>query len=285
VTDPDLELRIFGANSLRVILQRSTLEPSEGLVPSRGSNLLDVAPPLPRWPSGLYSDFDALVGGFSGVTAIAGPSGSGKSLIALACALENVLIPGTLVVYFDAENSEGDQSQRATQWFGASYFREQMLEQTLNFHWHEVLPGHTYEQLLSFAARRLLDHERVLLVFDSVTSIARRFRGRNLDNLSNLWQALAHLVRQSAGRIGVLGLSELNGRGDLLGLQGVYDSTLGLKLEADTERGDSVYQMRMLKHRNGELRRDLGLYSTEWSSCRLVRYEKEFPRRFSQADA
>lgn len=274
MTDPDLEFRVFGARSLQHLLATSRLHAAEGLVPSVGSNLLDDDPPTPHWASGLFSDFDAMFGGFSGLTLLAGPGGSGKSLAAMSCALENALEPGTLVVYFDCENAKGDQSKRAAAWFGSSdYFRTNMLNLTLHFHWHRVVPGHTYEQLMQFAARRVLDHERVLLVVDSVCSLARMLRGRALDNLSALWQSLAQLVTSSDGRIRVLGLSELNARGEVKGLEGVYAATLSLKLEAEPDLGDDVYRMHMVKQRNGIFRRNLGLYQVQHSQCRLSRYD------------
>lgn len=285
----DLEHRIAVQRKLHSLLQQSELKPAEDeFRAAERRSLADAEPPLPRWPLGLLSDFDAVFGndeyplaGASGLTLLAGEGGTGKSLVAMGCALENAATPGTCVCYLDAENTSGDQAQRAIAWFGGERrFREGIGELELNFHWIEIGRGLSYRNILAAAAARLLhDHERLLLIVDSINSLSRKIPGRVLDTLSRLYGALAALVRDSGGRIGVLALSELNSGGAVKGLEGVHDATVALKLQRELDLGDQIVRLRMLKNRNGLFRSDLGLYEIHAGSCRLQRWEEHGQRR------
>lgn len=269
----DFEIAARHAVAIRKMLHDSTLQAVEQPEVENKTLLDENVRPLPRWASGFYSDFDALLGGFCGLTVLAGPGGSGKSTHAIACALENAMSPGTCVAYFDAENALGDQIVRARNWWGSDAdFRSNMEAMALRFHWFEVLPGHSWEQLMrNLAQRVLLDHERVLLIFDSMFSIARCFGGNTLDVCSRMYLALVSMIRRSEGRIRVLALSEMNKDGGVKGLEGVYASTLALMLTPDPEKGDDVVHLKMLKNRSGPLRRDLGFYQIDSGSNRLRR--------------
>lgn len=272
----DFEIAARYAVQIRQLLFSSSLQ-AEQLMPVQYGDLLDPnARPMPTWPSGLYSDFDALFGGFRGLTVLAGPSGCGKSMHALACGLESAMSPGTCVVYLDAENSLGDQIARARNWWGSDAdFRSNMQAMALRFHWLEVMPGHSWKQLMqSISQRVLLDHERVLLILDSVSSVARCLGGNALDTSSRIYQQLRLLVRASEGRIRALALSPLNREGGVRGLEGVYDSDLALKLEHERDSGEGAMRMRMLKHRGGPTRSDLGLYQLDYSINRIRRFDE-----------
>lgn len=270
----DLEYRMRARHLLQHLLKQSQLEQPQ-MVPTQDRSLLDPSQSPPRWPSGLYSDFDAVLDGLCGLTVLAGPSGTGKSLWAMSCALENAMVPGTAVFYFDCENHHGEQARRAMHWFGTEpSFRANMASLALHFHWLEVLPGMTYRQLLHFAADRLLhDHERVLLVFDSMSSLSRMIPGRQLDTLSKLYVALPALVRSSGGRLRVLALSELNKAGDVKGLEGVYASDMALKLVREPDEGENTVRLHMLKNRGGQFCSDLGLYDVRAKQCRLMKVD------------
>lgn len=274
----DIIHRAERARELRRVLGASTLRHPE-LVPNVDCMLTDDVPEIPRWPSGLYSSFDAIFGGFPGLTVYAGPSGTGKSILGLGCALENAMTPGTCVVYLDCENAQGNQARRALRWFGSEPgFAHGMQSIALHFHWTPVLPGMTWEQLMLYASGKLLqEHERILLVLDSVSSMSRLLPGKQLDTLSRIYVALAAIVRASGGRVQVLGLSELNGKGDVKGLEGVYAADLAIKLVREPDEGDNIVRLNMVKHRSGRFQFDLGLYEVLDSSCRMRKMDYAAP--------
>lgn len=272
----DLEYTARYSEKLQKLLRTSTLRP-DGMTAIENRTFLDEVTPIPRWPSGFMSDFDALFDGFCGLTVLAGPGGSGKSTHAMACALENALKPNVCVGYFDAENTLGDQIERAKRWWGdEASFRSNMQSIAMRFHWIEVLPGMAWQQITAaFSRRMLLEHEHVLIILDSVFSIARCFGGRPLDDASRIYVALLSLVRQSEGRIRILALSELNKDGGVKGLEGVYASTLSLKFEPEHEHGENVLRLKMLKNRSGRFQSDLGLYVIDSEINRIRRYDDD----------
>jgi predicted ATP-dependent serine protease len=265
-----LEYSAVASERISKMIRASSIQ-ALPMVPLRSDSFLDDAAPMPRWPSGLYSDFDAVHDGFCGLTVLAGPGGSGKSQQALACALENAMVPGTCVAYLDAENALGNQIERAVRWFGdRRSFEANMQRLSLHFHWFKVLPGMSWEQLMGGVSKRLMhDHERLLLVFDSISSLARCFEGNPLANSSRMYSALVSLVSTSEGRVRALALSELNKDGGVKGLEGVYASDLSIKLTLETDEGEGIVKMHMLKNRFGPLRPNLGLYEIDHRMCRL----------------
>lgn len=266
----EIMLRAERARQLQAVLNESSLKHPE-LVPNVDCRLTDEVAEIPRWPSGLYSSFDAIFGGFVGLTVYAGPSGTAKSMVGMGCGLENAMTPGTCVVYLDCENGQGDQGRRAMRWFGTEpSFQHGMQKLALHFHWAPVLPGMTWPQLMQYAARKLLqEHQRILLVLDSVSSMSRLLPGKPLDTLSRIYVALMTLVRATQGRVQVLALSELNAKGEVKGLEGVYASDLAIKLVREPDEGENVVRLNMLKHRNGRFQFDLGLYEILDQNCRL----------------
>jgi predicted ATP-dependent serine protease len=263
--------------NLRFALRGATLDRAQELRPIGEKLLTDPAEELPRWRSGLHSDFDAISGGFTGLTVLAGRGGSGKSMHALACALENALVPETVVFYLDAENALGEQQRRAVRWFGSSALFEAQMRSIagLHFHWVELLPGMNWDQVMHWCAQRVsIEHSRVLVVLDSVNSIARLHRGKAFETSSLIYMACNAVVRETKGAVGFLALSELNKAGEISGREGEHHATLALQLEREEDR-DGVIRMRMLKHRTGPLRPDLGLYEIDARHSRLVALRRE----------
>lgn len=262
---------------LRAALRNSTLDKAREMRPINEKLLTDRAEELPRWPSGLHSDFDAISGGFTGLTVLAGRGGSGKSMHALACALENALQPETVVFYLDAENALGEQQRRAVRWFGGSALFEAQMRSIagIHFHWVELMPGMTWDQAMSWCAQRIsIEHARVLVVLDSINSISRLHHGKAFETSSLIYMACNAIVRETKGQVSFLALSELNKSGEISGREGEHHATLALQLERDKDR-ETVVRLRMLKHRTGPLRHDLGLYEIDADHSRLVALGRE----------
>lgn len=274
-----LECRMRDLQVLKFAMRQSKLHGESPLRSIVEKRIGDREPPMPRWPSGFMSDFDAVIGGFVGVTVIAGDGGTGKSTHAMACALTNVRQPGTAVFYFDAENQLGDQTKRAVAWHGGveEFNRQMSAVNGIHFHWVEVLPGISYEQLMHYAADRILpEHERVLLIFDSVQSICRAGRGRasRFDVEDRFYDEVVSLAKLPGCPLGVLALSEVNGGGGVSGKRGMYAGSLVMKFEKDDE-DEKVVKLEMLKHRSGPLQWKLGSYSIDWGNGELRKLEGE----------
>lgn len=240
-------------------------------------SLAERYPRLPRWPSGLGTEFDRRFGGFQAVTVFGGHAGVGKSTLAMACAQENAM-DGALVVYFDAENAIGEQQERAKSWHGTQPAFEAAQQQlALNFHWALIDNRHSWQTMLAFASRLVLHrHGRVLMVLDSLQTVADEVAagGNMLAVTADLYSRMNRIVRASDGLISFLVLSELNKEDGVKGGAGKYRGTMVLKI-AREERdgpfpGDPQYRLDLLKNRNGPTAGDLGLYTLEWWRCRFT---------------
>lgn len=297
MSDPHggLLLRMREVKRLEMLLRSSRLGGYDP-VPLRERSLWkDDEPDLPHWPSGFGAEqerdsFDRLLRGFNGLTVLCGESGTGKSTAALACAFANVLDPGTFVAYLDAENPIGTQVDRSCSWWGSRMKFQHAITQGIDerFFWFEVLPGMTWTQLMNGIAERITSEcQRLLIVLDSVNSLARIFPGHPLANTSAIYMAAQSLVRPSVGAIRILALSELNGNRDLKGLEGVYMSSLALKLLREPEFGPTAARMSMLKNRAGAFVQDLGIYDCIPERCRLEKRsdgirEEDSPEKLGQ---
>lgn len=271
---------------LRFALRNATLDRAKASRPLQEKLFTDPVEKYARWPSGLHSDFDAVFDGFVGVTVVAGRGGCGKSSMALSCALENALQPGTAVFYLDAENDLGLQQWRAQRWFGSQPLYEvQMIKLAgSRFHWVQIMPGHTWDQAMHYIAERVsLEHERVLIVVDSINTFARYHKGKEYENSSLIYMACNTMARDTLGKISTLVLSELNGSGEVRGREGEHHGTLVLLVERDHDLGDDCVAMKMLKHRAGPLKVELGSYLISAKHTRLVKLDAE--RGLWHADA
>ena len=271
-----LQSRLKRSSDLQRMLRSSALVSMEG-IPLKVRSFEEDVVPLPRFDSGLISAFNVVHGGYTGLTILAGAGGSGKSSEALACALTNSADPAASVHYLDAENYIGDQIDRARGWFGSdAEFADGMAARSFNFHWYEVLPGMGWQQHMHGIADRLThENERVLIIVDSVNAFSRMLDGNPLMNASRIYMSLMVLCRVSGGAISVLALSELNKQGELKGLEGVFISSMALKLSREPDIAPNVIRLEMLKNRSGRFQSDLGLYEIDAKRCRLVSYEPE----------
>jgi len=276
VTDPDDLLHDLRAQQeLRQVFLRSRLE---GFTqPSMRERRLwgdQTDPPLPRWPSAIVGLDDWIGGGFVGATALAGESGTGKSMTGLGVAVTAAMQPKTIAVYADAENTQGDQAERLHGWCGSPKRYGEVIEKISgSFHWIEWEPGMSWRQLMQWIADRIEPGTRsVQLVLDSVNSIARSIPGNSLHIASGIYTACTLLARGSKGAVKVLGLSELNGNRDLKGLEGVYIAHLALKIVREHDKGPNVLRMHMMKNRTGAFVPDLGLFEVIPERSQIVRY-------------
>jgi predicted ATP-dependent serine protease len=272
----EVEYELDVSDRLRKVLTSAALEEPIKVYPT-GDSLADHYPRLPRWPSGLGIDFDLKFGGFQAVTAFGGQAGVGKSTLAMSCALENAR-SGACVVYFDAENAPGEQKERAKHWHGGeAAFEAAQSYLALNFRWCGIDNRHSWNTMLSYAAKQVLRrHKRVLIVLDSLQTIADEIcSGQNmLQVTADLYSRMNRIVRGSDGLISFLVLSELNKEDGVKGGAGKYRATMVLKITRDQEKyadGDPRYVLELMKNRNGPLGGDLGRHKMNWWECRFVK--------------
>lgn len=274
----DLQLPVeedFAVSDRLAKVLREAAQEEYAKVYPEGDSLAERYPRLPRWPSGLGPSFDRPYGGFQGVTVFGGFAGVGKSTLAMACALENARA-GALVVYFDAENAQGEQQERAINWHGKQRdFDEAQQYLALNFRLAPIDNRHCWQTMLPYVAKQILHrHQRVLIVMDSMQSIARETDPKRnmLVVTSELYSSMNRIVRASAGRIGFLVLSELNKEGGDKGGSGKYSGTMVLRItreERPEPKSTPDYMIEMLKNRNGPTPGEIGLHTLEWWRCRF----------------
>lgn len=230
----------------------------------------------PRWPSGL-DKLDVLTGGFQGLTILGGDSGTGKSMLALASALETAR-QGQLVVYFDAENGEGQQAERVMRYYGATAFMSDFPKLSgKSFFWVPVMHGHDIRKVTQqVLALHTKFHQGVLLIFDSCSAIADLLRApqekeESIGKIARLQRWMDSVVRSSHGNVRVLALSELNAEGEIYGKRGKYISTMSVCLQHDPSESprDDVVRVYVEKNRNGRQRFELGYFLRDWRHSRF----------------
>lgn len=173
----------------------------------------------PRWPSRLPA-VQGYSGGFYGFSAIGGPKKAGKTTVAMGSALA-AAEAGWSVFYFAGENTDQNLEELVHAYLGS--FRA--FEHPDWLHERFVLKRFgrraTLEQLVASVADRIwADTERVLIVLDSLNTLARASATRSspyLDQLGDICAFARTATEESAGRIGVLAISEENQRGGFAG--------------------------------------------------------------------
>lgn len=270
----DIEYRLTQVKSLGRMLRESTLE-SPMRMPPKEQSFADEIPRLPRWPSGLGAEFDAQFGGFQAVTVLGGPAGVGKSQWAIACAMDNAYEKDCCVLYFDAENYEGEQRERVLRWHGGpGGFLAHYQTFSRFFVWSAIDHTTDWTSMMHFAASRLTrHHQRVLIILDSLQSIADEIEpGRMLQVTAALYSTMNRMVRASGGRISFLVLSEINKEGGMKGGAGAYRGTMIMRIERpEDDQGEGIYRVSMLKNRTGRTVGDLGLFELQHHRCRFVK--------------
>lgn len=212
-----------------------------------------------RWPSGIHG-ID-----FYGFVVIGGNAGAGKSMLAMMSALEAVK-QGIHVIYFDAELTEAQLRRRFAGWGGRTLDAYDLA----NFHVYSIATKAELEDLF-YSANGYIDEgdERVLLVCDSINTVATAFGGGYFEALRTLVNFFRQARRLSEGRIGVIAVSELNKRGVAKGEQIEYSGDLIVRLQLDEDR-DGVCEVNVTKGREGGRGR-YGTYEIDWRVGRFMK--------------
>jgi len=213
------------AERLRRIIVQS-YESSAGLVPD--PRVADEERALaPRWSAGNQSVQQAL-GGFQGLTVLAGATGLGKSSWALSSALSAALDgQGRIaVVYLNAELDRPTVSHYVRRWLRSHGLLDAPDELALlgrTFHHFEVTPAVTLQRMAEAVQSGITGAtERVLVVIDTVNTLAEKLvteAGTSAEFQAlrsiGLWAMEAR--RLSNGDIGCLLVSETNKEGGIYG--------------------------------------------------------------------
>lgn len=180
---------------------------------------------LPRYAGGLY-DLEVVAGGLYGLAVIAGAPKSGKSLLALRCALDTARQAETLVVYVDLELDSGTYARRLLGACGARTQGE--LPSWIPDHMR-IIDGRDagVEELSDGIAEQLDDqHERVLIVIDSINRLAKNQQLHRKDAYFDALSAVVSWARRamtlSHGQIGAILVSEVNRAGQITGQDPEY---------------------------------------------------------------
>lgn len=231
----------------------------------------------PRWKSGV----DGLE--MQGFTILGGKYGTGKSILAMGCALTQAHSDVCTLV-FDAENGQSLATERIWRWYGEHEFRTRFPRIVgRNFFWIPVRRGHQVRQLVSKAVELYSDiHSGVFLVFDSLTKIARILaRDKSKDTFQSL-DALAQwcdeTTQKTNGNVRVLALSELAKDGTPWGQRVSYDCTMAVTLHKEEERDmegnvrRDLVRIHIEKDRQGPDGHDLGIYVRRWEQSQFTFY-------------
>jgi len=286
---PDIE-RELEHHRLVTLLQTSALagdllaQSKHKMSPMEPERMEDDHWSFPRFGSGLATDFDAVFGGFQGLTILCGRWGAGKSMLALACALTNAARENrdTCVVYFDAEHTAGQRKPDFVAWFGGSAQFQSKFPwiSHRSFFWVRVKKGQTWEHLMDRVVQSfMLEHERVLIVLDSVVSICRKITVyKNSHDRFRAWENLAErmhdLTIESQGKIACLALTELNADGVAQGRSIMHIGDCALAVDKAPEVGENAVRLNLDKNRGGPAR-DLGVHERDWRTCTFRKWPHE----------
>lgn len=245
--------------------------------PIQSDDLLAVTDKYPRWPLGLSGiDDDPRWGGAQGYTIISASKGSGKSIAALGCGLENAH-RGIGVAYLDAENDRGLQQERVIRWYsaGTRHVSEYRDIAGSSFHWLRVRSGHDIRQMCKAAVDIYRHtHQGLLVILDSAHKIARRISdqhgGSDHVALRKLSEWIEMTVQETGGVVRFLVLSELNKQGEAKGREIEHDCTFQLHMER-VPSTESMVDLRVEKDRDGPSPVELGHYYRNIDSSRLER--------------
>ena len=228
----------------------------------------EYEPQPPRtWPS-TFDYIDTQCGGFYGLTTVAAEKGTGKTLLAIATAIEAAATGKWQVVFFAAEDDIDGFRDRFNRYLEV---HPDAVDCLPNFHYHSVGKGQNPRTLTTTVAMSVdtsLDIP-ILIVMDSINSIVNlggeEYYLRRLGGFG-LWAMLARRI--SGGCVSFFVISETNKRGEAKGEALTFWSDVYIKMK---KKSDSVVDMWLDKTRRTPGEGPMGLYLRDWEEGRFIR--------------
>jgi len=224
----------------------------------------DIPQESPRWPSGVRA-WDDMSGGAYGFTAISGKKKLGKSIIAVRSSIEAAR-HGWFTHYAYGENTPELIAGMAARVLGPvpagdppDWFVERWRGMRFR-HGHNIAA--ILQNVMAFTPR---DADRVLIVVDSINRLARSAGGDYLRELSYICRIAQTICEESAGRIGVMVLSETNQRGGMIGLDVEHAAGCLMYLRRTRDPVKVKMTLESRESPGGEL----GELERDWAQCRF----------------
>lgn len=217
----------------------------------------DMTAPPPAWPS-TVDGID-----FRGLVVIAGNAKLGKSSLCMSSALDAALT-GAFVIYANAELDGPTFRSYIRRWVPDRDTRDAALE---NFRAFEVNPGVSARSLVNHAALAVdRNAERVLIVLDSINTIANLAGSNYLRELNDLALWAMHVRKMTSGEVGVLAVSEKNKAGGPVGAKLNYVADVILSLSRGKMDGYVGFDLTSRYQPSG----DRGSMLFDWQSGRFL---------------
>ena len=234
----------------------------------------------PRFPTGIQEIDDYTIGGFYGVTIMAGEPGTGKSMQALVCALE-AAAAGWKVVYFDCELGDANFNTRITRILDdcpglfefvkhPQHLRDEICSR---IHWRSIDYITGLEEMFDVVSDCIAPwDEKLLVIVDNVNQIAKmlQVQGRGDEAWSlirTIGEAAKRARRISDGSIAFLLLSELNRAGGVKGADLEYVGDVDVRFARCEQENET--SIRIWKGREGG-EKSYGDYERNWRVGRFT---------------
>lgn len=163
---------------------------------------------LPRWPATL-EPIDRVYAGFFGLTSLVSQPGIGKTMLGLASALQAAGTQRWNVKYFGAEVDDDEIQERRAREFKRHPSARNGVDY---FEFRHVGLGQSMRDMV-FDLLRIDPSLPILVVWDSINTIAKMMGGPYLDRLNELCMWAAFARKLSRGAISFLIISETNKNG------------------------------------------------------------------------
>ncbi len=232
-------------------------------------------PMPPAWPSTL-SYIQTHCGGWHGVTSISAQKGTGKTTLATSCAIEAAASGEWQVVYFLAEDDANGLRQRLFD-YGEAWPECRAALGWLHF--YSVPMGVTRESLMMdiTAAVDCSVDRPILVIFDSINTIASLTRGNYLGELHDLglWAMIARRI--SRGMCSFMLVSETNQRGQIKGANLGFWSDMLLTMKKSKNDAEIV-ELTLSKARRWKGEGGMGKYIRHYKEGRFYDADEIKPR-------
>lgn len=221
--------------------------------------------PIFFWPSTI-SRLDLNVGGFYGLTTVAADGGTGKTMLAMASAIEAAASGKWQVLHLSAEDDSGGLRERFNLYCNSHPGAEDCVGMLKAI---SVGCGQTPMTIChEIDAHLNLDiNVPILIVLDSINTITTLGNRSYLDGLA-AWGKWAMLARRiSGGRVSFLINSETNKRGVAKGEALGFWSDVVLHLSKKTE---SIVDIELKKTRRTSGEGNLGRFIRSWQDQQFI---------------